>query len=44
MGVEWPLSLLLLRGGEEVAPLRAVGDVLEVSPSLGMFLQTMVRV
>jgi hypothetical protein len=30
--------------GEEVAPLGATGGVLEVSPSVGMILQTMVSV
>jgi hypothetical protein len=33
-----------LGGGEELAPIGAVWGVLEVSPFLGMFLQTMVRV
>jgi hypothetical protein len=44
MGAGWPLSSLPLGRGVEVAPLGAVGGALEVSPSLGMFLQTTVRV
>jgi hypothetical protein len=44
MGVGWPPSSFPLGGRGGAAILAATGGVLEVFPSLGVFLQAMVRV